>query len=136
MKGDLIRVLTTPAVALVFAVTGAFGQDAAVRSAQSPVEMASTIKDLTSQEQAWAQSCRRIAAIYRGMAVPSESDPAQVREMKRQYTLLADSQESAAVAAEKMAADHARLLAIQAPDTETSNTSTVPRNLNTGLFTR
>lgn len=120
-----LRMLTLPVVALVLAAGAARG------AGEAPAVPASTISDLTSQEQAWAQACRRVAAIYREMAVPADSDSPQIREMKRQYGLLADSEESAAVAAEKMAADHLRLLNEQA-----YRSSGFTRNINTGLFTR
>lgn len=126
-----IRVLTVPAALLAFAAMPVFGQEAAAGPARSERGAASTIRDLTSQEQAWAQSCRQMAAIYREMAAPAESDSVQVREMKHQYERLAQTSENAAVVAEKMAADHARLSA-----TQLYSAQAVTRNLNTGLFTR
>jgi prephenate dehydratase len=76
-------------------------------------EAESLIKDLASHEEAWEQSCRRIAAIYREMAALSESDSAAVRELKRQYQRLAESEEqAAAAAAERMGMYRARLAAL------------------------
>src|SRR5580700_4755598 len=64
-------------------------------------EAVSLIKDLASHEEAWEQSCRRIAAIYREMAVATEADAA------------------AATAAERMATYRAKLTALMrhSPDT-------------------
>ena len=123
-----LRMLTLPVVGLALAAGAARGGN---ETTAAPAAAQSAISDLTSHEQAWAQACRRVAAIYREMAAPAESDSPQIREMKRQYALLADSEESAAVAAEKMAADHLRLLNEQA-----FRSSSLTRNINTGLFTR
>lgn len=126
-----MKILTMSAATVILAASTAFGQQGAVRPIQSQSEAASTIKDLTSPEQAWAQSCRQMASIYREMAVPAESDTLQIREMKRQYERLAESAKSAAGAAEKMAADRALL-----SGTRANSFTAVTRNLNTGLFTR
>jgi hypothetical protein len=82
-------------------------------------EAVSLIKDLASHEEAWEQSCRRIAAIYREMAVPVEADSAALRELKHHYERLAEDEErAAATAAERMAAYHAKLTALirRSPD--------------------
>jgi hypothetical protein len=52
-----------------------------------------------------------MATIHRAMAAPSESDSASARETKRQYARLAENEEKAAAAAEKLAAYHLRLAA-------------------------
>jgi hypothetical protein len=64
------------------------------------------------------QSCRRIVAIYREMAAPSESDSASVRELKSKYERLADNEEKAALAAQRMATHYSRLAVLiqQSPD--------------------
>jgi hypothetical protein len=134
MKVMKINFLTVSAVTMCLAAGAAFGQERAMAPSQGA--SFSVIKDLTSQEQAWAQACRQTANIYRQMATPSATDSDQVRKMKQQYAQLAGSQESAAAAAEKVAADHARLLNAPLPDTPASNSSSTPRNINTGLFTR
>lgn len=72
----------------------------------------SATKGLSSPEEALEQLSRRIAAIYREMAVISESDPVPVRELKRQYGRLAEHEESAALAAKMMATYHAQLVAL------------------------
>jgi septal ring factor EnvC (AmiA/AmiB activator) len=92
------------------------------KPAQSEAE--SLVKELASHEQAVQQSCRRIAAIYREMAVPSESDSAAVRKLKRQYERFAENEEKAAATAQRMAAYHARLAALmhRSPDV-TKNSS-------------
>jgi prephenate dehydratase len=73
-------------------------------------EAESLLKDLASHEEAWEQSCRHIAAIYREMAVISEADSTAVRELKRQYERLAEHEEkAAAMAVEKIATYRARL---------------------------
>jgi prephenate dehydratase len=73
-------------------------------------EAESPLKDLASHEEAWEQSCRHIAAIYREMAVISEADSTVVRELKRQYERLAEHEEkAAAAAAERIATYRARL---------------------------
>jgi prephenate dehydratase len=79
-------------------------------------EAESLIKDLASHEEAWEQTCRNLAAIYREMAALSESDSAAVRELKRQYERLAESEErAAATAAERMAMYRERLAALTHP---------------------
>ena len=73
-------------------------------------EAESLLKDLASHEEAWEESCRHIAAIYREMAVISEADSTVVRELKRQYERLAEHEEkAAAMAVEKIATYRARL---------------------------
>jgi len=73
-------------------------------------EAESPLKDLASHEEAWEQSCRHIAAIYREMAVISEADSTAVRKLKRQYERLAEHEEkAAAAAAERIATYRARL---------------------------
>jgi len=83
-------------------------------------EAVSLIKDLASHEEAWEQSCRRIAAIYREMAIPLDSDSAALSELKRHYERLAEhEEEAAATAAERMATYRAKLNALirHSPDT-------------------
>ena len=125
-----MKKLTMSVATVIITASAAFGQQGVFAPMPPQSEAASTIKDLTSHEQAWAQSCRQMAAIYREMAVAAESDTPQVSEMKRQYERLAESAEKAAGAAEKLAADYARLSGTQVNDPG------VTRNLNTGLFTR
>lgn len=79
------------------------------KPAQSEAE--SLNKVLTSQEEDLEQAHHRIAAIYREMAVISESDSASLRELKLQYARLAKEEESAALAAKTMAAYHTQLAA-------------------------
>jgi len=92
-----------------------------MRSQERPISMQSLtrgeaeslLKDLASHEEAWEQSCRRVAAIYREISALSESDSTAVRELKRQYERLADNEErSAATAAERIAMYRARLAAL------------------------
>jgi hypothetical protein len=109
------KILTISLVALFFAVLTAVSREQvsgkpAESVVQAQTQTQSMIQSLTAQEYAWADSCRRIAPISRQMAARSDSDSASVRELKRQYGLLADNEEKAADAAEKMADEHARLL--------------------------
>jgi DNA-binding transcriptional regulator YbjK len=83
-----------------------------VKNLASPSGAESLIKDLASQFQAWEQSHRSNAAIYREMAVSAESDSDSTRELKRQYARLAENEETAALAVEKLAANHAKLAAL------------------------
>lgn len=69
-------------------------------------------KELIAQEEALAQSHRGMAAIYREMAVPAESDAAPIRDLKRQYARLAENEEKAALAAQKLATRHVQLAAL------------------------
>ena len=83
-------------------------------------EAVSLIKDLASHEEAWEQSCRRLAVIYREMAITLDSDSAALRELKRHYERLAEHEEkAAATAAERMGTYKARLTALtrHSPDT-------------------
>jgi methyl-accepting chemotaxis protein len=84
----------------------------------SQSEAQSLIKDLAAQELEIEQSHHRVAAIYREMAAPAESDSASTRETKRQYERLAENEEKAAATAKKLAARYARLAAVMhdAPD--------------------
>jgi methyl-accepting chemotaxis protein len=75
-------------------------------------EAASLVKGLALQEEDLEQSCHRIVAIYREMAVTAESDSASVRQLKRQYEHLAENEEKAALAAKKMATHYARLASL------------------------
>ena len=78
----------------------------------------SLIKDLAVQELELEQSFHRVAAIYREMAAPAESDSASTRETKRQYERLAENEEKAAATAKKLAARYTSLAAVihAAPD--------------------
>jgi hypothetical protein len=70
------------------------------------------VMDLASQEEALEQSCHRIAAIYREMAVPAESDSSSLRQLKHQYEHLAENEDRAASAAKRMATHYGRLAAL------------------------
>jgi hypothetical protein len=110
MKSEISRaIIFTPVLFFVFS--------AFMLSQKPPVSQPDTTpervnRDLISEEQALEQSRRSIAAIYREMAVPRESDSAQVREQKHQYERLAENEEKAALAAKKLVAYHARLAAL------------------------
>ena len=56
-----------------------------------------------------AQARHELAAVYREIATPSKSDTAAEPEVKSRYQRLAESEEKAAIATEKMAATHAGL---------------------------
>jgi hypothetical protein len=91
----------------------------------APTAAESLVKDLASQARAWEQSCRQLAAIYREMAVPSESDSPSARELKLQYQRLAENQDRAAAAAGKMASYHTQLAGL----TERPPVAPSPRNV-------
>ena len=57
----------------------------------------------SEQEEALHQSHHTMALIYRQMAVANESDSASMRDLKRQYERLAESEEKAAAAHERLA---------------------------------
>jgi hypothetical protein len=88
--------------------------------AKPKADWVTTFKALASEEEALEQSSRRIAAIYREMAVPSKSDSASAREQKHQYERLAENEESSASSAKRMAKYHARLAVLieHSPDAE------------------
>jgi hypothetical protein len=109
MKLSLERTILLSVIAFAFpslmvSETPSFAQPKVAQSAQESLYSA-----LASQEQALEQSCRRIAAVYREMAVASDSDSPSVRELKSQYASLAEGEEQAAVSAGKMAAYHTQL---------------------------
>jgi len=92
----------------------------------APSEAESLVNDLASQVQALEQSCRQIAAVFREMSVPSESDSAATRESKLHYQRLAENEERAAAAASRLLATyHSRLAALTRNSSDTSK----PRNV-------
>lgn len=88
--------------------------------AKPATDWVATFKALASEEEALEQSSRRMAAIYREMAVPSKSDSASARELKHQYERLAENEESSASSAKRMAKYHAHLAVLieHSPDVE------------------
>jgi len=54
------------------------------------------VKAPGSPQQELEQLYHRIAAIYREMAVISQSDPGPIRDLKRQYAQLAEAEDRAA----------------------------------------
>jgi hypothetical protein len=66
-------------------------------------------RNLSSQEEALAESYHRIARLYQEETVPPGLNRASAREMKNQYKRLAHTAEKAAAAAASIAGYHARL---------------------------
>lgn len=75
----------------------------------SPVGLAKYFQDLALQEQALAESYKRIAKMYEQKMPPSDVDPASARELKNHYRRLAETQRKTAETAARVATYHTRL---------------------------
>jgi hypothetical protein len=77
--------------------------------AEDHLSLAGYFRDLSSQEQALAESHEHIAALYKENAPPRGVDPVPATEMENQYRRLAEIERRAAKLTASLADYHSRL---------------------------